>query len=739
MRYHLALNLIILPYLCSAAAPPAACTSDEQCSVTQRSRVPSESNTDVGLCGCYATSSIDPFDECEGNKTSCATARCISDACAGLTSTCSDDSVTCVLIPDEGMNPANQQKFADDLTKILFTEPNECTSSLGVSMAFSLVYPGATNEGITEIKNTFGYPDGSNLQLVWQGTTQRMLKSANGECSASFDGECFSNAPLLKIANSVWLDSDDKLNKEYASVVDDYAMQTNFSSIESPTIVNDWVDNSTNGLIDSIVDPTKPLFPSDVLLAINSIYLKASWVEQFKDRYTNLDTFYASPSRSTKVADAHFMHTVEYFEYSHDALVGYQVLKLRLQQSKMSMMFVLPLTDKAGAVTSTDLINANRLGRLESTKIALALPKFKFESEYEDNLKSALIALGVKAPFTESTNSLCGLLQDYDCGKLIISKVIQKTVLDVDEKGVEAAAVTAVGVGVTSMPPPDDPILMVLDHPFQFFIYDGEEGLMLFEGRLGDPDVPEKEPLLNAKHLDDDFWSSNFFESPIEAAPLLDETTTSSTEAFVDCSTLTTCSECLDNEGCAHWTADECHASCVMADASCYTNTGGFAGMTVDEICTKADDDRKDSALCGSMTDCTLCIEAVQSDGKTCMWFEDDGFCDTGCNMIGCGSTDATTCQATTTTGATVDGDTTTTQATLSQATTTTGATVGGDATTTQATVSQATIPADTTTTISTGSIAPASTDPDSSGNIYGLFASVCTTIFMASILFNVW
>eukprot|EP00984_Skeletonema_dohrnii_P006932 scaffold2472_cov209-Skeletonema_dohrnii-CCMP3373.AAC.4 len=695
MRYHLALNLIILPYLCSAAAPPAACTSDEQCSVTQRSRVPSESNTDVGLCGCYATSSIDPFDECEGNKTSCATARCISDACAGLTSTCSDDSVNCVLIPDEGMNPANQQKFADDLTKILFTEPNECTSSLGVSMAFSLVYPGATNDGISEIKNTFGYPDGSNLQLVWQGATQRMLKSANGECSASFDGECFSNAPLLKIANSVWLDSDDKLNEEYASVVDDYAMQTNFSSIESPTI--------------------------------------------FEERNTNLDTFYASPSRSTKVADAHFMHTVEYFDYSHDALVGYQVLKLRLQQSKMSMMFVLPLTDKAGAVTSTDLINANRLGRLESTKIALALPKFKFESEYEDNLKSALIALGVKAPFTESTNSLCGLLQDYDCGKLIISHVIQKTVIDVNEQGVEASAVTALGVSFTSIPPPDDPILMVLDHPFQFFIYEEEEELMLFEGRLGDPDVPEKEPLLNAKHSDSDFWSSNFFESPIEAAPLLDETTTSSTEAFVDCSTLTTCSECLENEGCAHWTADECHASCVMADASCYTNTGGFAGMTVDEICTKADDDRKDSTLCGSMTDCTSCIEAVQSDGKTCMWFEDDGFCDTGCNMIGCGSTDATTCQATTTTGATVGGDATTTQATVSQASTTTGATVGGDATTAQATVSQATIPADTTTTISTGSIAPASTDPDSSGNIYSLFASVCTTIFMASILFNVW
>ena len=726
---------LILPALISAAAPPASCTSDEQCSVTQRSKVPPQSSTDVGLCGCYATSSIDPFDECEGNNTSCAQAKCMADACAGLTSSCSNSAI-CVLKLDEEatsttqattsqapldkpatMNSVKQQTFADDLTEILFMEPNECTSSLGISMAFSLVYPGATNDGITQMKNTFGYPDGSNLQLVWEGTTQRMLNRANGECfGTSFDGKCFSNAPLLKISNSVWLDSGDELNQAYASVVGDYVMQTDFESIESPRIVNDWVKNSTNGLIDSIVDPTKPLFPSDVLLAINSIYLKASWVEQFKDRNTNLDTFYASPSRTTKVAEAHFMHTVEYFDYSHDALMGYQIIKLRLQETNMSVILVLPLTDEAGTATSNDVINA--LDRLAPKKIALALPKFKFESKYDDNLKEALITLGVKAPFSEGTNSLCGLLQDYDCEKLIISKVIQKTSIDVNEKGLEAAAVSAVGVGVTSMPAPVDPILMVLDHPFQFFIYDREEDLMLFEGRLGEPEVPEKEqpnPLLDAKHKDSDFWSSNFYVDPIDA-PLTD-TTTSSTAAVVDCSVLTTCSECLENEGCAHWTADQCHADCFM-DVSCYTNSGGFTGMAVDEICTKADDDRKDSALCGSMADCTSCVEAVKSDGKTCMWFE-DGHCATGCNMSGCGSTDATTCSG---------GSTTSAQATIA------GGAVG--ATTTLATVSQATGPADSTpSTTSTSSTAPVPVRNDlvSSGNTYNnlSFVCVCSTIFI--------
>ena len=251
-------------------------------------------------------------------------------------------------------------------------------------------------------------------------------------------------------------------------------------------------------------------------------------------------------------------------------------------------------------MTSTDVLNA--WAKLEPTKVALALPKFKLERKYEDELVEALVSLGMDAPFNENTNSLCGLLQGYDCGRLIISKLIQKTSIDVNEEGLEAAAASAVGVGVTSLPSQEDPILMLLDHPFQFFIYNWEENLMLFEGRLGEPEVPEIEPsvpLLNAKHLDSDFWSSNFFVSPIDA-PLPATTTTASTSAAIDCSTLTTCGECLEIVGCAHWTANECHASCGIFDASCYSNSGGFAGMAVDEICTKADNGRNDAALCGS-------------------------------------------------------------------------------------------------------------------------------------------
>ncbi len=107
-------------------------------------------------------------------------------------------------------------------------------------------------------------------------------------------------------------------------------------------------------------------------------------------------------------------------------------------------------------------------------------------------------------------------------------------------EGVEAAAVTAVMAVATSIgptePPPPDPVLMILDHPFQFFIYDKEQGLMLFEGRLGSPEVPDAEPtspLLDAKHLDADFWANSFGVNPIDPTANMSSTSSNTTATEV--------------------------------------------------------------------------------------------------------------------------------------------------------------------------------------------------------------
>lgn len=398
-------------------------------------------------------------------------------------------------------------------------------------MAFSLVYPGSTNDAVDEIRTVFGYlddDDGSsnNMHLVWEDVSTSLTSRADGACSSGNGGEewCYGGArPLLSISNSIWIDDGDALNADYEAVVGKYSQQIDFQSIESPKVVNQWVKNQTNGLVDSIVQEGEPL--PGVLIAINSLYLKASWAKQFHEGNTNLDSFYSSPQRSDGAAKAHFMHQVGEMLYSHDVMAGFQIVQLPFSSSSMSMIFVLPTTDDNGnaLVASSALVPA--LKSLKETRVALALPKFKFEKMYDDNLKEALQDIGIVSPFKEGTQSLCNIfaLDTYPCSQLFISRVLQKTVVDVNEEGVEAAAVTAI-IGSKSSPEPMDqpePVLMMMDHPFQFFVYDEKEDLVLFEGRLGDPKVPDggesaTSSMVESIHADEDFWPSTFGVNPVD-------------------------------------------------------------------------------------------------------------------------------------------------------------------------------------------------------------------------------
>jgi serpin B len=69
---------------------------------------------------------------------------------------------------------------------------------------------------------------------------------------------------------------------------------------------------------------------------------------------------------------------------------------------------------------------------------------------------------------------------------LYISSVEHKAFVAVDEKGAEAAAATAVIMGVTSAPA-GEPITLTIDRPFIYLIRDGQTGGLIFLGRVVDP------------------------------------------------------------------------------------------------------------------------------------------------------------------------------------------------------------------------------------------------------------
>ena len=72
-------------------------------------------------------------------------------------------------------------------------------------------------------------------------------------------------------------------------------------------------------------------------------------------------------------------------------------------------------------------------------------------------------------------------------GSLYVDKALHKAYVAVDEKGTEAAAVTAVMITAEEQPRPP---AFVADRPFLFIIHDSETGAILFMGRLADPPGP---------------------------------------------------------------------------------------------------------------------------------------------------------------------------------------------------------------------------------------------------------
>jgi serpin B len=405
--------------------------------------------------------------------------------------------------------------FADNLTGVLYEDPNECTSAWGISMAFDLVYPGSDGDTEAQICSVMGLCGDAygqpQFELLWQDSVNQITSKYDGSCLWENLEGCGTRRPLVTVANSVWIDRGLTLQAEYISIVGELVQTIDFSSEEAGSTVNEWVNASTLGLIDSIIGNGPQ--SGTLMIALNAIYFKAQWSDTFSESHTTTDDFYHIDSTQVKtVSQVRFMHKAARFPYSDNEIEGHQIIKLGYDNSDLSMVIALPtasILDGSNnpispAVSSKQIMDV--LPRLSVRKVALALPKFIIESHYGSELDKALQSLGLTAAY--ATPGFCGLVT----GCLSLTSAIHKTYIEVDEKGTIAAAVTALVFNVTaSIPQREQAILFLANHPFQFFIVDEALGLVLFEGRVGAPTVTETPaPTDGERHDSATFWDKRF-------------------------------------------------------------------------------------------------------------------------------------------------------------------------------------------------------------------------------------
>lgn len=365
---------------------------------------------------------------------------------------------------------AANNAFAIHLLKVLPSLPNENVffSPYSLSTALGMVLVGARGATLEELNQALGYNalslNGSDVQEAFAHQNNRLQ----------------AHAPQagLEVANSAAIQQGYQVLDSYYAILNHtfnaHVFNVDFQGNGQQAVdtINEWVKQATHNKIDKLFN--EPLDTDTRLVLMNAIVFKGFWERQFDPRATAKRVFYNGGIQGNEVDTMLLQHNAKR-GFSEE--LQSKLLELPYRDSDFSMVIVLPeQRDGADAVKQVLTIEKLNLAiaSLSKLPVAVSLPKFKLDKL--NPLKSNLTHLGLRKIFADA--DLSGIT---DNRQLYVSDVVQRAVVEVNEEGTEAAAVTgAVAVnriGIDAFP-------FIVDHPFLFFIRDRKTNEIFFAGQV---------------------------------------------------------------------------------------------------------------------------------------------------------------------------------------------------------------------------------------------------------------
>lgn len=284
----------------------------------------------------------------------------------------------------------------------------------------------------------------------------------------------------MTIANSIWHRAGLPVRPAFIDATrtffDAQVEALDFADPSASNVINDWVKEHTNDKIAKIVPDDIP--PEIIMYLINAIYFKGSWTSEFDPARTAAGSFTLDDGVQVQTD---LMHTAEAIGLHSGRVGDVALLELPYGGGAYAMTIALPDagTPLRDVLAGLDDATWNAwTSALDSAVLDVIMPTFTFE--YETSLNDALEALGMGVAFTDAAD-FSNLIEGAQ--GVYIDEVRHKTFVEVNEEGTEAAAVTSVGVGATSVGPPT----FTVDRPFIFVIRERYSGAIIFVGALYDP------------------------------------------------------------------------------------------------------------------------------------------------------------------------------------------------------------------------------------------------------------
>ena len=331
---------------------------------------------------------------------------------------------------------AAQNHFAFDyLHQALLHDPasnNKMISPFSIYLALAMVYNGAdhaTKDAMEEALRLH------NISIDDLNSTCRAITEQLPEADCKV---------IMNIANSIWYRPGYSPLEGFlqATTNNFHAVVNPFAQPDPAAAINKWVSDNTKEKIDKIIGQ---ISNDEILFLINAIYFKGAWRNKFDKSKTANGEFHKADGSSV---------TTPYMKLEHDSLQFYQndsmqIVELPYGGGNFAMYVVLPTTQVAAMNLASNLsagVYSNWRSKMWARQVHLSLPKFKYGYTIED-MKPDLAGLGMGIAFTGNADFSKMYTQGVN-----ISRAIHKTFIEVNEEGSEAAAVTAIGMELTSLP-----------------------------------------------------------------------------------------------------------------------------------------------------------------------------------------------------------------------------------------------------------------------------------------------
>lgn len=349
-------------------------------------------------------------------------------------------------------------------------------SPYGVSSALNILQYGTAGKTMEQLRKVLNY-----------GYSERTLSAALRKLREEICGSLASSADTksVHVADGLFVQRDLELTpgflQRFYATFRRHVTQIDFSDpSEAKDILNQWVENKTNGMIQDFLG-SNSIPPLTRLVLLSAVHFDGKWVLPFPEKDTHERPFYRPDGSQVQVQMMENTAKYNYSELETPEGVYYDVIELPYEGDEISMLIAAPYEKGVSLSTITDILTPELITQWKnsmrrSTRL-FVLPKFSLTSEA--NLKSPLQRLGVTDMFSAERADFRRLSSERP---LHVSEAFQKVKIEVTESGTKASAATA-AILLARMAP----LEVIMDRPFLFIIRHNPTGSLLFIGQVMEP------------------------------------------------------------------------------------------------------------------------------------------------------------------------------------------------------------------------------------------------------------